>query len=231
MHAIVTEFLREHGQMAAPELLANIDVDDSAKLEAILNALVKEGSLGRSPRGNYYVPGHVARLEKCKRVATAGSAVVAFGVDTPEGRGFECGTRLVMPGDVLTNRELTDMFRVGNSAGIRVSKATGSILLIASAQNALYKDRWQDDVFMYTGEGALGDQAMTRGNLAIADSVQSGRPLLLFFKRRVNAYEFQGEVRLSAAPDDEQQPDETGLMRRVWVFALRAIENVGPPLV
>ena len=128
-----------------------------------------------------------------------------------------------MPGDVLSHLDLLDIFRVGNMGGIRISKTVGAIVLISSVHNDLYEDRQQGEVFNYTGEGKLGDQALTRGNRAIDRSPDSGIPLLLFFKRATNEYEFQGEVRLASEPSQEQQPDEDGMMRTVWVFPLEAV--------
>lgn len=44
-----------------------------------------------------------------------------------------------------------------------------------------YEDGWQDDgVFLYTGEGQVGDMQFTRGNAAIRDHDANGKELLLF---------------------------------------------------
>jgi 5-methylcytosine-specific restriction protein A len=44
-----------------------------------------------------------------------------------------------------------------------------------------YRDGWGDDgVFLYTGEGQVGDMEFVRGNRAIRDHGQDGKDLLLF---------------------------------------------------
>lgn len=44
-----------------------------------------------------------------------------------------------------------------------------------------YADGWQDSgVFLYTGEGQVGDMSFKAGNLAIRDHDRNGKPLLLF---------------------------------------------------
>lgn len=44
-----------------------------------------------------------------------------------------------------------------------------------------YADGWHDEgVFLYTGEGQLGDMSFIRGNSAIRDHVANGKELLLF---------------------------------------------------
>ncbi len=216
--------LKQDGQLAVEEIAERLGAKDDRELREALAALVARQTIKLSPRGKYYVPGHVPRATAVRREVRSGEPVlVDFGRQLASGTGFACNGQDFAPGDVLTNRHLMDFFRVGNMRGIRISKTTGAVLVISSVSNALYKDRWQDSVFEYTGEGRYGDQDMTGGNLAIADSPRSGAPLLLFFKRATNAYEFQGEVRLMGEPRAEQQEDEHGLVRRVWVFALAAV--------
>jgi len=221
---VIVALLKQHGQMTVEELLLKLTGKERSEVIAALAVLLAGGSVQLSPRKKYYVRGHLTPAAAAtKGIQHARSAVVEFGVVSASGTGFAFDGRIVMPGDILTNQELMDAFRVNNIRGIRVSKATNSIVIVSSVSNSLYRDRWQDGVFSYTGEGRSGDQSMKGGNGAIADSVSSRASLILFFKRKPNTYEFQGEVRLSSAPVSEQQPDEAGLIRRVWVFPLSAI--------
>ena len=44
-----------------------------------------------------------------------------------------------------------------------------------------YKDGWTaDGVYLYTGEGQVGDMQFIRGNKAIRDHIQNGKDLFLF---------------------------------------------------
>lgn len=229
MRELVIAFLKQHGQIAAGDLAERMSVVDRGELQRNLGALVADGIVKLSPRGNYYVPGHVVPAPKPRAIGSSGSAVVVFGVNTPTGRGFEADGRLFVPGDTLTNKQLVDIFRVSSMGGIRRSRATNCVLIVSSADNALYKDRWVDGVFMYTGEGRLGDQTITRGNRALDEAHATGTPLLLFFKRKANAYEFQGEVGLAGPAALEQQADEEGLIRRVFVFPLAMVKDTEAP--
>jgi hypothetical protein len=222
--SIIVAVLTRDGQMTDEEIQSSIQCSELAVLNAELERLVNQGSIRRSPRKNYYVPGHCAPAPAVtQRVPRARSAAVQFGGSSGSGEGFAFDGRIVMPGDVLTNRELMDAFRVSSMGGIRISKTTNVIVLVTSVDNAVYQDRWKDGVFSYTGEGMKGDQAMAKGNLALANSASSGTPLLLFFKRKTNEYVFEGEVQLSAEPTVEQQQDETGLMRCVFMFPLKLV--------
>jgi len=51
----------------------------------------------------------------------------------------------------------------------------------SSGERYGYSDGWDENgVFLYTGEGKLGDMEFIRGNRAIRDHVQEGKSLLLF---------------------------------------------------
>jgi 5-methylcytosine-specific restriction protein A len=217
--------LKRDGHLSVTDLVSRLAAADPQEAERTLGDLVKRGDVKLSRGGQYYVSGHVtppaqtkARGERAPR-----TAIVQFGVSSGSGVGFEVDGQLVMPGDVRTHQELLDLFRVSNMGGIRVSKTLGAVILISSAHNALYEDRQQGEAFHYTGEGRRGDQTLTRGNRAIDRSLDAGTPLLLFFKNATNEYEFQGEVRLLGEPLQEQQRDEDGMMRTVWVFPLEAV--------
>ena len=217
--------LKQDGHLPLAELVSRLAASDPDEVERTLAALVKRGEVKLSRGGQYYVSGHVTppAPAKTRSKRDARTAIVQFGVHSGSGVGFEVDGQLVMPGDVRTHQELLDLFSVSNMGGIRVSKMVGAIVLISSVHNDLYADRQQGEVFHYTGEGRHGDQTMTRGNRAIERSLDAGTPLLLFFKKATNEYEFQGEVRLAGEPTQEQQPDEDGMMRTVWVFPLEAV--------
>lgn len=63
-----------------------------------------------------------------------------------------------------------------------------------------YEDRWSDDgeVFLYYGEGQVGDMEFVRGNLAIRDHSKNAKDLHLFkkvghgCKRRLKSAAFIG---------------------------------------
>jgi 5-methylcytosine-specific restriction protein A len=78
----------------------------------------------------------------------------------------------------------------------------------------------EDGVFLYTGEGQLGDMDFIRGNKAIRDHEINGKDLLLFQALGKNrGYRFLGKY-ACANYEFRNAPDRDGSMRRVIVFHL-----------
>jgi 5-methylcytosine-specific restriction protein A len=89
-----------------------------------------------------------------------------------------------------------------------------------------YRDGWNDDgVFLYTGEGQLGDMEFIRGNLAIRDQVANGRDLHLFESLGREGYRCLGRFDC-VGWEYRRGPDTAGQDRRVIVFQLLPEEEV-----
>jgi hypothetical protein len=84
------------------------------------------------------------------------------------------------PGDRIRRTELHGRYGGSGQSGISPSRMTPNILVFTdprSGERHGYFDHWApDDSFHYTGEGQRGDQAMTKGNLAILNHRANGRP-------------------------------------------------------
>ena len=102
-----------------------------------------------------------------------------------------------------------------------------------SGQPYGYKDGWDENgVFLYTGEGQVGDMTFVRGNRAIRDHAQDGKDLLLFEAlgkrkpvRYIGAFACAGW-------DERRGPDKDGHPRKVIVFQLvKAGEEPAPETV
>ncbi len=68
-------------------------------------------------------------------------------------------------------------------SGISVSARNPYIFIFSgsSGHQHGYKDRWDNpNVFVYTGEGQIGDMAFSRGNLALRDHKRNGKRVFLF---------------------------------------------------
>lgn len=93
-----------------------------------------------------------------------------------------------------------------------------------SGEHYGYSDGWSDrKVFLYTGEGQLGDMEFVRGNRRIRDHAAEGKALLLFQKLgKGRGYSFVGEF---ACSDWERRvgPDRKGATREVIVFHLKPV--------
>ncbi len=83
-----------------------------------------------------------------------------------------------------------------------------------------YKDGWDaDGVFLYTGEGQLGDMEFVRGNRAIRDHAKEGKDLLLFESVDKGMYRHLGRFACTTWQYGER-PDVNGAPRRTIVFHL-----------
>ena len=84
-----------------------------------------------------------------------------------------------------------------------------------------YRDGWSsDNVFLYTGEGQVGDMAFIRGNRAIRDHVADGKDLLLFEALgKGKGYRYLG-LFSCASWDTLRGPDKNGTERQVIRFHL-----------
>lgn len=125
-------------------------------------------------------------------------------------------------GDTLTNGELRELFQCGNMGGMRRSKKTGTLVIISDETKGLYRDEWKNGVFYYTGMGKSGDQQL-RGNqnITLFESRTNGIEVHLFEVEKKAIYTYTGIVELAAAPYQDEQPDVSGHMRKVWIFPLK----------
>jgi 5-methylcytosine-specific restriction enzyme A len=63
-------------------------------------------------------------------------------------------------GQVLTNQEIGDLFKSTIYMEMRRSHETNTLVLV-SDHTKLYEDRWEDNIFHYTGMGKKGDQSLS----------------------------------------------------------------------
>ena len=125
-------------------------------------------------------------------------------------------------GSEVTNDQLRIEFTCGNMGGIRRSKAKNALVIISDHTKALYDDKWHGDVLHYTGMGLLGDQVLNGNqNKTLFESKTNGVDLHLFEVFESTKYIYQGPVELSGDPYQENQLDQDGNDRSVWMFPLR----------
>ena len=135
----------------------------------------------------------------------------------------------VRPGEVLTNRQLMDTYRVSNSGGMRRSLKANTLILVSDFTKSLYLDEWRVDVLHYCGMGQKGDQSLQRSqNRTLAESRTNGVTVHLFEVYKKNQYTYIGRLELSAEPYPSTQDDVDGKPRRVWVFPLRLSAGHAP---
>ncbi len=130
-------------------------------------------------------------------------------------------------GEAYTNREIVEVFKCGNMGGMRRSKQTNTLVLIAKYDNCYRKNRWdeQTKTLNFMGMGKIGDQSLTYAqNRTLAESGTNGVKVYLFETFDVGVYQYCGEVMLAAQPFEASEPGADGKMRKVIMFPLRRLD-------
>ena len=124
-------------------------------------------------------------------------------------------------GKHYSNQEIMNIFKCGNSGGMRRSLRTNTLVLIFD-HNKMYDDNWEDNILHYTGMGKNRDQVLDGNqNRTLYDSRTNGVELHLFEVFHEGKYEYQGQVELAGEPYQDTQRDEQGVLRKVWMFPLK----------
>jgi hypothetical protein len=120
-------------------------------------------------------------------------------------------------------REIHARFGGQAQGGISTPAGVPLIFLFTgeSGEQYGYRDGWSnDDIFLYTGEGQVGDMEFVRGNRAVRDHVSEGKDLLLFqLLAKGKGYRYLGMFQCVSW---EHRPglDLNRQMRKVIVFHL-----------
>lgn len=127
-------------------------------------------------------------------------------------------------------RDIHDLYGGIRQSGISPSSTHPFIFLFTgdSGEAYGYEDGWQqnEDIFLYTGQGQVGDMEFLRGNKAIRDHISNGKQLFLFKALgKGKPVEFLGEFEC-ASINFAQGPDLNGNLRRTIRFNLVACERV-----
>lgn len=135
---------------------------------------------------------------------------------------FEPGLKI---GQVLNNKEIMEVFKCGNSGGMRRAKKTNTLVLIANHTSMLYNYEWIDGVMHFPGMGNCCDQDINWGqNITLARSNINGVGLFLFEVEEPREYIYRGRVVLVDKPYTQREPDEDGFMRKVWIFPIMPVD-------
>mgnify|MGYP007060525189 CR=1 FL=1 len=106
--------------------------------------------------------------------------------------------------------------------GMRLSKTTNTLVIIADYTKGLYHDKWIAGTLHYTGTGKIGDQDINQyQNKTLAESDHNGYTIHLFEVMEPGIYTYCGIVTLTENPYTETQPDDEGNPRTVWMFPVR----------
>lgn len=122
---------------------------------------------------------------------------------------------------VLENKEVAEIFLCSNQGGIRKSKRTNTIILLAKFNNCSYKHRKDGDILYFTGMGKKGDQEMKRQNKSLLNAKEEGFAIHLLELYEDKKYIYKGEVELISNPIIERQLDDNKEERDVFMFPLK----------
>lgn len=134
-------------------------------------------------------------------------------------------------GQTYNRRELHSLYGGQRQGGISTPSDHPFILLFTGVQGQQYgyKDGWSEDgLFLYTGEGQVGDMDFLRGNRAIRDHMEDGKDLHLFEYIQRGLVRYAGQM-VYTGFQEKQAPDREGSSRRVIVFELAPIGVFAAP--
>lgn len=130
-------------------------------------------------------------------------------------------------GQILNNIELMEIFKCSPQGGMRRSHKTNSLILVSNHIESIYDDKWENNIFHYTGTGRNGDQSFSFSqNKTLLESNTNGITVYLFEVFKQHQYTYQGVVKLADEPYFDKQPDENLKARRVCVFPLKLVQGI-----
>lgn len=129
---------------------------------------------------------------------------------------------------VLTYNDVEDKHGIQISGfGRGINPKEDCVVLISTVvgnrDHFTYHDKWNHEgYYEYSGEGSTGDQSLTKGNKAIVDAAENGKPIYLYVKFGPQEYYPQGIMRLVEYKKVDV-PDKNGAMRKEYVFILEKV--------
>lgn len=137
-------------------------------------------------------------------------------------------------GQVVENADIIEIFKCGNSGGMRRSTKTNTLVLISDYTKGIYHNKWIGGVLHYTGMGKKGDQDIHWAqNQTLAYYGRNGVDVHLFEVIDPKEYIYCGRIELVSAPYTDTQPDEDGMDREVYIFPIRPVPDndvIKPPM-
>ena len=143
--------------------------------------------------------------------------------------GFGINMNNLTIGNHYNNEDICNAFMCAPQGGMRRSHKTNTLVLVANHTKSLYEDEWKLDTMNYTGMGSKGDQSLEFAqNKTLVESNENGVNVHFFEVFTDKVYTYQGQVVLSDKPFQEQQDDEDGNPRDVWIFPLKRKDGSTP---
>jgi len=132
-------------------------------------------------------------------------------------------------GSNYSNNDICNAFLCSPQGGMRRSHKTNTLVLVANHVKSIFDDRWDGDIMYYTGMGLRDDQSLNfMQNKTLSESRVNGVDIHFFEVLDEAVYTYQGQVELVDNPVQEQQDDEDGNSREVYLFPLMRKDRTTP---
>ena len=134
----------------------------------------------------------------------------------------------LVPGQEYIRRELHKIFGGNQQKGIVTLPKFDCIFLLNSSKGSDYgySDSWSEGKYTLSGEGTIGDQKLTQGNKALADSIGSLKRIFLFepTARKPFTHIFDSELRCVDYKEEEGK-DINGNTRMMFRFFFKSLNH------
>jgi len=130
-------------------------------------------------------------------------------------------------GKEYINKDICECFHVAYMGAIRKSNTKNALVLISYpyASRFNYHDYWSGDILYFYGQGAEGDQEISRGyNKDLINSPMTSLTLYLFESFTEGKYNYRGIVELARTIEIENVNDKNG-NRNVFKFPLKLVNQ------
>jgi len=222
---ITVEFAAKTTKFVYPDAFEKyIKAEDPAVQQTIVDSIIDAKAAAEQKRQAEEAARKAA--EEQRRAAVAVAAPKAKTLDEMFAPDYHAEKLARQP--ILTYQQVEDQFGIRISGfGRGINPTDNTVVLISSigkaSGNFVYHDKWTaNGDYLYSGEGKTGDQAMTKGNLAIRDAARNGKKIHLFVKFSPQEYYYQGIFELVDYTYEDEK-DEDGNIRKEYKFRLRKV--------
>lgn len=122
-------------------------------------------------------------------------------------------------GEIITNRQLMDIFHCACEGGIRYSRKTRTIVLVVNTTKQGLPNIWHDGILEFAGRPMKKDTGLTGANRRLEEFLNANGDIFLFIVKLPGKYEFLGRAR-AAGP---MHLAESGENIRYPVFPLQIV--------
>lgn len=226
---ITVQFATKTSQFQFPDAFERFLIAEDPKIQKTMmeqiNA-IKEAELQRRAAEDAVRKAEEENKQAASQAKARGQGKKAKSIDDMFSEDYHVDYLARQP--ILTYQQVEEQFGIkitGFGRGINVTPS--KVILISSISKAdgnfVYHDKWTSDgEYIYSGEGKTGDQAMSKGNLAIKNASLDGKEIHLFVKFSPKDYYYQGKFELVSYTYEDEK-GENGYTRKEYKFRLKKV--------